>query len=102
MFQPLGLMGDYFADRGNVTPADLGRYNVTGLEEDKYVFKVPSLRNVSLTGPYFHDGSAKTLEEAVNTMARYQLGRELPAADVEQIVKFLKSLTGEYNGKPLQ
>lgn len=102
MFQPLGLMGDYFGDRGNVTKADLGRFNVTGKEEDKYLFKVPGLRNVSLTGPYFHDGSAKTLEEAVNTMGRYQLGRDLPPEDVRQIVKFLKSLTGEYNGQTLE
>jgi len=102
MFQPFGLMGDYFADRGNITKSDLGRYNVTGKEEDKFVFKVPSLRNVALTAPYFHDGSAKTLEAAVTTMAQYQLGRELPTEDRDQIVKFLKSLTGEYNGKPLE
>ncbi|MCI0539388.1 MAG: cytochrome-c peroxidase [Verrucomicrobiales bacterium] len=102
MFQPLGLLGDYFADRGGETKVDLGRFNVTGKEEDKYTFKVPSLRNVALTGPYFHDASAKTLEEAVATMAKYQLGRELPPKDLEQIVLFLKSLTGEYNGQPLR
>jgi cytochrome c peroxidase len=102
LFQPLGVMGDYFADRGNVTKSDLGRFNVTGNDEDKYVFKVPALRNVALTAPYFHDGSAKTLEDAVNTMAKYQLGRELPPKDLEQIVLFLKSLTGEYEGKLLQ
>jgi len=102
LFQPFGVMGDYFADRGNVTKVDLGRFNVTGNEEDKFVFKVPGLRNIALTAPYFHDGSARTLEEAVATMAKYQLGRELPPKDLEQIVLFLKSLTGEYNGKPLQ
>jgi cytochrome c peroxidase len=102
MFQPLGVMGDYFGDRGNITKADLGRFNVTGEEDDKYKFKVAGLRNIALTAPYFHDGSAATLEEAVSVMAKYQLGRELPPQDLEQIVKFLKSLTGEYNGKLLE
>jgi cytochrome c peroxidase len=102
MFQPMGVLGDYFGDRGNVTKADLGRFNVTTNEEDRYVFKVPSLRNIALTAPYFHDGSAKTLEQAVATMAKYQLGRELPPKDLEQIVQYLKTLTGEYNGKLLQ
>jgi cytochrome c peroxidase len=101
MFQPLGVMGDFFASR-KLTKADLGRFNVTGKEDDKFVFKVPSLRNVALTAPYFHDGSAKTLEDAVTTMATYQLGRDLSDEDLGQIVSFLKSLTGEYNGKPLQ
>ena len=102
MFQPFGVLGDYFGDRGGVTKADLGRFNVTGNDEDKFVFKVPSLRNIALTAPYFHDGSAKTLEQAVTTMAKYQLGRELPPNDLKQIVLFLKTLTGEYNGKPLR
>lgn len=51
-------MGDYFTDRGSVTKADFGRFNVTQRENDKHVFKVPSLRNISQTYPYFHDGSA--------------------------------------------
>ncbi|MGC3961553.1 MAG: cytochrome-c peroxidase [Verrucomicrobiota bacterium] len=102
LFQPLGVMGDYFGDRGNITKADLGRYNVTGNEEDKFTFKVPGLRNIALTAPYFHDGSAQTLEDAVAVMAKYQLDRELPPKDKEQIVLFLKSLTGEYNGKLLE
>lgn len=101
MFETLGAVREYFAERGNVTKADLGRFNVTGKEEDKHVFKVPSLRNVALTPPYFHDGSAKTLDEAVRVMARYQLGRPLPDADAALIVKFLQTLTGEYNGRPL-
>lgn len=95
MFQKFGVMGDYFADRGNITPADLGRYNVTKREGDKFVFKVPSLRNVELTAPYFHDGSAPTLEAAVEVMFRYQLGRDAPREDKALIVKFLKTLTGE-------
>lgn len=101
MFETLGTMADYFADRGKVTTADHGRFNVTGREEDRYVFKVPSLRNVALTGPYLHDGSARTLEAAVLVMGRYQLGERLPPEDVEQIVQFLETLTGEYEGKPL-
>jgi len=95
MFQKFGVMGDYFADRGNLTAADLGRYNVTKRDADKFVFKVPSLRNVELTAPYFHDGSAATLEIAVAIMFRYQLGRDAPPEDKALIVKFLKALTGE-------
>ncbi|MEQ2006919.1 MAG: cytochrome-c peroxidase [Limisphaerales bacterium] len=101
MFQPLGVIGDYFTDRGNITKADHGRFNVTGKDADKFVFKVPTLRNIALTAPYFHDGSATTLEEAVGVMAKYQLGRPLPPKDVRDIVKFLQSLTGELAGRPL-
>jgi len=101
MFETLGALADYFKDRGGVTKADNGRYNVTGKEEDRYVFKVPSLRNIALTSPYLHDGSAATLEQAVTIMGRYQLGEELPAGDVDQIVKFLRTLTGELEGQPL-
>lgn len=101
MFQTFGVMGDYFRNRGHVTDADLGRYNVTKSDADKHVFKVPSLRNVALTAPYFHDGSAATLNDAVEVMFRYQLGRAAPAHDKEAIVQFLQTLTGEYNGKPL-
>jgi len=101
MFQTFGVMGDYFKNRGNETEADLGRYNITHSESDKHVFRVPSLRNVALTAPYFHDGSAKTLDQAVDIMFKYQLGRNAPKDDKEQIVRFLKTLTGELEGKPL-
>jgi cytochrome c peroxidase len=101
MFERLGIMRDYFKDRGNITPADLGRFSVTGIESDTHVFKVPSLRNVALTAPYFHDASAATLEQAVVIMGEYQLGVAIPSGDVALIVKFLRTLTGEYNGKPL-
>lgn len=94
MFQKFGVLKDYFAGR-TLTDADLGRYNVTRRDEDRHVFKVPSLRNVALTGPYFHDASAATLEQAVAVMGHYQLGRELPPQDVEFIVAFLNTLTGE-------
>ena len=102
MFQTFGVMGDYFRDRGNPTPADLGRYNTTKNEADKHVFKVPSLRNVALTAPYFHDASAPTLEAAVAVMFKYQLGRAASREDQDLIVKFLHSLTGELDGKPLE
>ncbi len=101
MYQRFGVMFDYFADRGDLRPADLGRYNATHLERDRYMFRVPSLRNVEKTAPYFHDGSAKTLEEAVTTMARYQLGRELTAPQASEIAAFLRTLTGKYRGEPL-
>ena len=95
MYQTFGVLGNYFKDRGNLTDADLGRYAVTKNELDRHVFKVPSLRNVALTAPYFHDGTAPTLEAAVDVMFRYQLGRPAPAADKASIISFLKSLTGE-------
>ncbi|RBB96531.1 cytochrome B6, partial [Pseudomonas sp. MWU12-2115] len=101
MFQKFGVMGDYFAARGNPTDADLGRFLVTGDEQDRNVFKVPSLRNVALTAPYFHDASAKTLEDAVHIMFTYQLGRVPSTEDIRLIVLFLKTLTGELGGKPL-
>jgi len=100
-FDTFGVIGDYFADRGDITKEDFGRFNVTGDELDRFKFKVCSLRNVALTPPYFHDGSAATLEDAVTVMARYQLGRRVSEADVKLIVKFLSTLTGEYNGKRL-
>lgn len=101
MFQRMGVIQDYFADRGHVTSADYGRFNATGLEADRFVFKVPSLRNVAVTAPYFHDGSAGTLEDAVAAMAKYQLGRPLPPGDLADIVKFLRTLTGEFEGRAL-
>jgi len=95
MYQRMGLVRDYFAERGAETQADLGRYNVTHDEADKHVFKVPSLRNIELTAPYLHDGSQQTLPDIVRVMGRYQLGRELTNDQVVAIVAFLKSLTGE-------
>lgn len=94
LFQHFGVMGDYFADRGDVSEADLGRYNVTGRERDKFKFKVPSLRNVAETAPYFHDGSAATLEEAVRTMLEYQIGRPAEEREIAALVAFLETLSG--------
>lgn len=96
MFQTMGVMGNYFKDRKTpVTEADLGRFAVTKREHDKHVFRVPSLRNVELTAPYFHDGSAATLEDAVKTMAKYQLGKDISTEETRAIVAFLKTLTGQ-------
>ena len=88
MYQKLGLVKPY-------QTTDLGRYEVTKLESDKYVFKVPSLRNIEKTAPYFHDGSITKLEDAVKLMASHQLGKELSSKEVGKIVTFLKSLTGD-------
>jgi cytochrome c peroxidase len=97
MYANLGVMGDYFADRGRpIVEGDLGRYNVTKNIKDKHVFKVPGLRNIALTAPYFHDGSIKTLDEAVSTMARYQLGINLSKQQKKHLVAFLKTLTGDF------
>ena len=101
LFQKFGIFYDYIADRGNITRADHGRKNVTGREQDDFVFKVPSLRNVAVTAPYFHDGQIETLEEAIYIMGKTQLGRELNAKDIELISLFLRTLTGEYQGRPL-
>jgi cytochrome c peroxidase len=98
-FQHLGIAADYFADRGNVGDADSGRFSVTGDERDRHSFKVPTLRNIVVTQPYFHDGSAKTLEVAVQQMAKYQRGRTLSETETTQLVAFLGSLTGNYGGK---
>ncbi len=95
MFQRLGIMKDFFADRGNVQTSDLGRMNISGRSRDRYVFKVPTLRNIELTAPYLHDGSVTTLDATIEIMAEYQLGREIPQADVNLIIKFLRTLTGD-------
>jgi cytochrome c peroxidase len=72
---------------------DLGRFNVTKNEADKFVFKVPSLKNVAMTYPYFHDGKVATLTEAIEKMAYHQLGKELPKDEVASIAKFLETLS---------
>ena len=99
MFQRFGIMADYQPPGAHpdstVSTAALGRFNVTAREEDRHVFKVPSLRNVAITAPYFHDGAVATLEDAVIIMGRVQLGRELSKDEVDSLVVFLKTLTGE-------
>ena len=75
---------------------DKGRYDVTKNEADKHMFRVPTLRNVALTAPYFHNGKVKTLDEAVRVMAKVQLDKKLSNQEVDDIVEFLKSLTGRF------
>jgi len=101
MYQSFGIFGNYFNDRGKNEAEDQGRYNVTLREEDRYRFKVPSLRNVALTAPYFHDGSVARLDDAIRVMGRYQLGRMLDDGEVADVAAFLNSLSGIYRGKPL-
>ncbi|WFP74642.1 cytochrome c peroxidase [Mesorhizobium sp. WSM4906] len=101
LFQKFGIFQDPFAGQKTVTTADLGRFAVTGIEADRHVFRVPSLRNVAVTAPYFHDGSTASLGEAVRIMARNQLGRELDQHDADLIVEFLGTLTGRYRGRLL-
>jgi len=84
-----------FGIYSDANTSQLGRYNITKREEDKFVFKVPSLRNILLTSPYMHDGRVSTLKEAVELMTRYQLGRHMEQGDTDAIVVFLESLTGE-------
>jgi cytochrome c peroxidase len=100
LFQRFGIFHDPFAHRP-VTDADMGRFALTGSPEDRFVFRVPSLRNVAATAPYFHDGSAATLEQAVAEMARSQLGKVLAPTEIGLIVRFLRTLTGDYGGRPV-
>ncbi|MCA9807390.1 MAG: c-type cytochrome, partial [Cyanobacteria bacterium HKST-UBA06] len=75
--------------------------NVTKVESDRHKFKVPTLRNVATSYPYFHDGQVTTLDEAVRKMGHYQLDRELTDKEVAELVAFLQSLTGHYMGTPV-
>jgi cytochrome c peroxidase len=101
LFQKMGVMKDYFIDKDTITEADFGRFNVTKKEVDRFFFKVPGLRNVELTAPYFHDGSIETLYQSVEKMMIYQLGISPVPEDIQLIVQFLKTLTGEYQGESL-
>ncbi|MCC6336116.1 MAG: cytochrome-c peroxidase [Myxococcales bacterium] len=89
MYQKLGLV------KAVPNLKDTGRFDATKKDADKFFFKVPTLRNIEKTGPYLHDGSLKTLEEAVTFMGTYQLGKDLKKEEVDSIIVFLKALTGE-------
>jgi cytochrome c peroxidase len=96
----VGVGGNSYQKFGIAKPYDkdthtIGRYNVTKDVKDKYVFKVPLLRNIELTPPYFHDASTWSLGKAVNIMAEYQLGLMLTENETSRIVSFLRTLTGE-------
>lgn len=92
-FRKFGLFGDYTTETKS-TRHDIGRQEITGQASDRDVFKVPSLRNVAETAPYFHDGSVGSLSEAIRIMARLQLNKDLDAGQVRKIEAFLRSLTG--------
>ncbi len=99
-YQP--MPESYFKERGGkITDADLGRFTVTKDESDKFMFKVPMLRNIEVTPPYFHDGKVKTLDKAVKQMAKHQLATDLDSDKTKKIVAFLNTLTGKYEGVPL-
>ena len=101
-YELMGLRKHYFEARGlEMTEEDNGRYKETKQERDRHRFKVPGLRNVEHTWPYYHDGTRETLEEAVRDMGTYQSGVELTDMETAKITAFLKTLTGEYQGKPI-
>ena len=95
MYQRLGTFEDYFARRDSITVADIGRMSISQRPRDRHVFKVPSLRNIAQTAPYLHDGSIPDLPTMVRLMGRYQLGQDIPDTDIDLIVQFLKTLSGE-------
>lgn len=88
LLQKIGTIEEY-------NTSDFGLYNITNNKEDKFYFKASSLRNVELTAPYFHDGSIKTLEAAVNIMIKHQVGFLIDEKEKNDIIKFLKTLTGK-------
>lgn len=91
--------GSQYDQKYNLLSDDLGRHEVTGQEIHKRLWRMPSLRNIALTAPYFHNGAVATLDEAVRVMAMTQLRKELTDQQVNDIVAFLKSLTGEFLGQ---
>jgi len=95
LFQKFGALVSYYKDK-EISRVDYGRSELTKDPEDMHVFKVPSLRNVAKTSPYFHNGSVERLEDAIQTMAQLQLGRTIPNQDVTSIKTFLESLSGDY------
>ncbi|MGB4499320.1 MAG: hypothetical protein WBI40_11550, partial [Methylococcaceae bacterium] len=99
-FEKMGVKNNYFKLRGGeLTEADNGHFNFTKQEKDRYFFKVPVLRNVEQTAPYFHDGHVRTLADAVKIMAKVQKDKNFTQAEIDKVVAFLKTLTGEYKGK---
>ncbi|MDP2323389.1 MAG: cytochrome c peroxidase, partial [Gammaproteobacteria bacterium] len=106
--QGVGIGGNMYASfrgyveqKATIGNPDNGRFNVTNNEAHRYQFKVPSLRNVAVTAPYFHDGGVRRLGDAVRAMASHQLGRDLTSGEVDLIVAFLESLTGWYDERLL-
>ena len=100
MMQKFGALKAYFTEDSE-TEADRGLFNRTNVATDRNVFKVPTLRNIELTAPYFHNASAQTLDQAIKIMGLNQLGRDIPADDRAKIADFLSTLTGKLEAKPL-
>ncbi len=98
-FEFMDLKKDYFADRGEPLGSDSGLQGFTKKDEDLHKFKTPNLRNIELTAPYLHDGTITTLDEAVRIMGIYLSGLEVSPTDRAKIVAFLRTLTGEFEGK---
>ncbi len=97
LYGKMGAMGDYFKDKNvPLRNVDMGRFNVTGREQDRHMFKVPSLRLASHYSYFFHDASADSLEKAIRIMGRYQLGRDIPAEDIALIAEFIHTLAGQH------
>ena len=102
-YEYMGIKDNYFDYRGTgLTDGDNGRWAVTKNEADRHKFKTPTLRNVMLTTPYMHDGSITTIEDAIQVMHEFQIGKRISDAETAKIVAFLGTLTGEYNGELLQ
>jgi cytochrome c peroxidase len=91
LFQKVGIINNYFKD----DKKNYGRYNITKNEEDKFYFKVPTLRNIQLTAPYLHDGSINDLKDTIEIMLKYQVGAIYDKKDIENLEIFLNTLTGE-------
>ncbi len=105
-YEMMGQRANYFQnreinDKSGLTDSDNGRWAQTKVERDRYRFKTPTLRNVALTWPYYHDGSVATLEKAIEMMAEYQVGRKMSEQDVAKVKAFLDAQTGQYQGKTL-
>jgi cytochrome c peroxidase len=96
LYQKIGVMKPY------PDTSDPGRFKVTKNEADRMMFKVPSLRNIAMTGPYFHNGKVATLDQAVAQMGEYQLGKQMSPQEVSSVVTFLKTLTGEIPAQYIQ
>ena len=102
-YEYMGIKDNYFDYRGTgLTDGDNGRWSVTKNEADRHKFKTPTLRNVMITPPYMHDGTITTIEDAIQVMHEFQIGRHISDTETAKIVAFLNTLTGEYDGKLLQ
>ena len=105
-YEMMGQRANYFQNReinekSGLTDSDNGRWAQTKVERDRYRFKTPTLRNVTLTWPYYHDGSVTTLEKAIEMMAEYQVGRKMSETEIAKVKTFLDAQTGQYQGKTL-